>query len=298
MNQNGDQLDINLRSSQEEVGLLIFNMTGLGSPVATVNGIGGPSFDGVRVNSVKADARHMVLSLAIPGVGEAEEEARALIYEFFPVKQTIILGVKTANNDVYIQAIVESNDMNHFSKVVNAVISLFCPKPYFIDRSSREVTMNAISGIPGFYFPFSNESLISPLIIFGRVTSKPTASILYNSGVETGCDISIRFNGQVTAMTIGNSNGAQEMSLHLEHVETMLGSSVTSGDRLLINTRVGEKKIIFIRDGVQHSAIGVIGIEDDWIQMRPGRNLIVVNIDEGLELVEVDIKFNPLRDGI
>ena len=297
-NQNGDQLDINLRSSKEDLGLLIFSITGLGAPKATVNGIGGPSFDGVRVNSIKTDARHMILTITIPVVGTAEEKARALIYEYFPVKQLILFGIKTEEHDVYIQAFVESNEMNHFAKVVNTAISLFCPQPFFIDTSVREVTIDIYSGIPRFSFPFSNESLITPLIIFGDVTSKPTASILYDSGVITGCDINIRFDGSATNITIGNSNGSQEMVLHLDRVETMLGSPITNGDRLLINTRVGEKKIIFVRDGVQYDTIGIIGIEDDWIQIRPGRNLIVMSMDEGLGLVGADIKFSPLRDGI
>ena len=79
-NPNRNILELNLRSSAQEVGLLIFNIEGLGPPKATVNGQGGPNFDGIRASSVRTDARHLLMTLAVVEGGDLEEDAKQRIY--------------------------------------------------------------------------------------------------------------------------------------------------------------------------------------------------------------------------
>ena len=115
-NPSGEYLELNLATSGEDEGLVVFSMEGLGSPAATVNGQGGPNFDGIRVSSVQVDARHIVLTLAVSETGYPEEEARKKIYNYFPIKQNILVGIKTDLKDVYTTAIVETLEMNAFAK--------------------------------------------------------------------------------------------------------------------------------------------------------------------------------------
>lgn len=297
-NQNGDRLDLPLSTSGEEHGIYVFNTEGLGSPVATVNGTGGPAFDGIRVNSVRADARHLMLSLAIPEGGDREEEAKALIYKHFPVKQLVTFGIVTDRVSVYTEAFIEQNEMSEFSKIENSVISMVCPEPYFLDVSEWETTVTYDSGIPLFEFPFSNESLTLPQIIFGEVTNIPTAYVYYTGAVETGATFSLYFTGNVDGLTIANSNGSQLMSIDVSVGETLAGGPIQSGDQILINTRKGEKSIYFVRAGVRYNMLASIGITDDWIQVRPGVNAIVIGATTGLEYIETDIRVRPKREGV
>jgi len=290
-NAAGDHLDIAMRSSLDRHGLLIFNFDGLGSPDATIGGIGGPNFDGIRMNSVRTDARHMVLTLAIPGQGDAEEDAKALIYQFFPVKQIILLGVVTDRHNVYIEAVVESNNFNQFSKVENAVISLMCPKPFFKDLYAVEHTLSTLIGTPKFSFPFSNESLINPVIEFGEFLYVPSADIEYTGGVASGCDINIAFSGPATEIVITNTNGSQSMSITPDE-------EMEDGDQFLFNTRVGEKQATFVRDGVSTNILSLVGLFDPWISIRPGLNTIRITAATGIENLSCDIVFNPLRQGV
>ena len=297
INQNGRHLELNLRGSDNDVGLLIYNLTGLGSPKATVNGVGGPGFDGIRVNSVRTDSRHMVLTLAVPGVGTAEEVAKDLIYEFFPVKQQITIGFKTDSKEVYTKAYVENNEFNQFAKVENAVISLLSPNPYFIDVAEQELIIDYYSAIPMFEFPFFDDFATTPSLIFGERISS-TGVIAYTGGVETGIDINLYFSGYVSDITIANSNGQQAMTLDLNGAENFFNGAVENGDYVVINTRVGEKSAHFIRNGVWFDIINGIGIEDDWVELRPGTNTIVISATQGESLVEADIRYNQLREGI
>lgn len=295
-NQNGDYLELPLRTSGEAYGIYVFNLDGLGSPKATVNGVGGPGFDGVRVNSIRTDARHLVLSLAMPNPA-TEEAAKALIYKMFPIKQNITLGITTDSVEVKTECFVESNEVSQFSKIENATISLICPNPYFMDLVEWESSLSYDSGIPLFEFPFSNESLTDPLIEFGLVTTVPTAQILYDGAVETGAIFSLFFTGNVGGLSISNSNGGQIMTIDETVGEALAGSDIMTGDTIRINTRSGEKSVEFIRGGNTYNMIAGIGLDDDWITIRPGINYIVIGATTGVQYIEADIRFNPLREG-
>lgn len=292
-NPSGSTLELNLRRSGETVGLLIFNIEGLGPPQATVSGTGGPNFDGIRANSVRADARHLLITLAITKGGELEEDAKQRIYSHFPVKKEIVFGIKTDRKDVYIPAFVESNEFSQFSSVENAIISLFCPNPYFLDKLSKSIIVDPFSGVPNFECPFSNESLTVSTIEFGIITELPTAEISYGGEVQTGIDITLNFTGVVEDIVITNSNGNQQMTIDTSDVEP-----TASGDQIFINTRVGEKSIYFVRGTVWTNIINAVGIGDDWIGLRPGANTVTINATTGIDKIETEIEFRALSEGV
>ncbi len=199
----------------------------------------------------------------------------------------------TDRKDVYIPAIVESNEFNQFASVENAVISLLCPNPYFLDKMEKVVNIDDISGIPIFEFPFSNESLVLPLLKFGLVTGLPTAEIGYNGEVETGINININFTGAATDLVITNNNGAQLMTIDTADLEPL-----QSGDQIFINTRVGEKSIYFVRSTTWTNIINSVGIDDDWIGLRPGGNRVIIDAATGIDNVEIELRYRALSEGV
>lgn len=296
-NPSGDILDLNLRGSGDTHGLLIFNMSGLGPPKANINGQGGPNFDGVRVNSTRVNERHITLTLAVQGNGFIEETAKDKIYTFFPIKKQILLGIETDTKDVYVPAIVESNEFNQFAKVENAVISLYCSYPYFIDLRVHREIIRSDAVIPLFEFPFENASMVSPTIEFGYLTTLPTVFIDYRGEVETGADFILGFSGVISGdsggITITNQNSAQQMT-----IDVSLFGPTQAGDQIFINTRVGQKSIYFVRNSVWTNILNSVGINDDWIQLRPGNNTIIMNSATGIEYIETEIIYRSLREGV
>lgn len=297
-NQNGARLDLPLRTSIEENNIAIYNVEGLGSPVATVNGTGGPGFDGIRVNSIRTDARHITISFAIPNAGDREEEAKALLYQFFPVKQYITLGVKTDKRNIYIDAYVEQNEMTQFSQMEGSTVSLYCPKPYFIDIFSWDYSVTRDTGIPLFEFPFSNESLTEDLLIFSEVTEYPTVRINYIAGVTSGVYITLLLGGAVTGLQILNGNGSQVMNLDTSLPLAYFGGPTEDGDQIMIGTHPGSKWIYYVRDGEFFNMIAGVGLQDDWIEVRPGVNTIVTECTTGVAYLTMDLSFSPLREGV
>lgn len=274
-------------------GLHIFNMTGLGPAQATINGQGGPNFDGVRVNSTRVNERHITITLAVQGNGYIEESAKDKIYTYFPIKQQIILGVETDTKDVYIPAIVESNEFNQFAKIENAVVSLYCYFPYFIDRRVHRALVRNDAVIPLFEFPFQNASMVEPTIQFGYLVTLPTVFIDYRGEVETGADIVIEFLGATTDIVITNTNGNQQMTIDTANIGV-----TQAGDQIFINTRVGEKSIYFVRNSVWTNILNSVGIGDDWIRLRSGNNTIIMNAATGVDNMETEIIYSSLREGV
>ena len=297
-NPSGNILELNLRSSDQEVGLIVFNLTGLGPPKATVNSSGGPNFDGVRVTSVGADARHLLLTLAVANGLILEEDAKQKIYTFFPIKQEITFGIKTDRKDVYISAIVEENEFNQFAKVENAVISLFCPAPYFIDNVETKLLLSRDAAIPLFEFPFKNDSITLKELEFGYLVDTPKTTIDYTGEVKTGVDFIFNLFGWVDDLSIANSNGSQLMILDFTDAESYFGGQVTTGDQVYLVTRTGQKSVYFVRDTVWFNMINGVGLTDDWIDIRPGINNIVITANYGIEYVETEILFRALSEGV
>lgn len=297
-NTSGNILDIDLRNSGDELGLLIFNIEGLGPPKATVNGSGGPNFDGIRASSVRTDARQLIITLAITAGGTLEENAKQLIYTYFPIKQQINLGIVTDRKDVYIPAIVESNEFNQFAKVENAVISLYCPNPYFIEATSDSVIIPPESVVPLFEFPFENDGLAVDDLEFGYITTYPTAYIQYSGQVKTGVNINLSMSGYVEDVVITNSNGAQQMTLDFTDAETYFGSAVQNGDQVFINTKSGEKSVYFVRGTTFYNMINGVGIDDDWIELLPGTNIIVMTAVSGIDNMETEVEYHILSEGV
>lgn len=292
-NPAGKILELGLATSEEEHGIVVFNMTGLGPSKATINGQGGPNFDGIRVDSTRLDARHIVITLAVTTTGDSEEEAKDKIYTYFPIKQQIVFGITTDSKDVYTGAYVESNEFNQFAKVENAVISLYCPNPYLIDILSKKTVAASNYAIPFFEFPFQNSSLYTKNIIFGVIADLPTAYINYAGEVETGMDIVLEFSGAATAIVLTNSLAQQQMTIDVTGV-----GPTQAGDQIFINTRRGEKSIYFVRSGVWTNMLNYVGLDDDWLQLKPGVNTIIVNATTGISNIDTYIEYRPLREGV
>ncbi len=242
-NSQGNTLVLNLRTSFDDHGLQVFNLTGLGSPKATVSGLSGPTYDGITGEFVRTDARQLLLTLAIPVRGDAEETAKKKVYDFFPVKGVITFNVITDTRDVYVSAIVESVEMNQFSKVENAVISLYCADPYFLE-----------------------------MVEYQRYPTDPVDNtITYEGDVPTGCLITVIFGQEAgSPLTVTNDNGNQSMVVDL----TATGG-MSIGDTIYIDTRFGQKSIIHKKyTGALTDLISGVSPTTNWIELRPGDNNI------------------------
>lgn len=277
-NPGGSTLTLDMRTSQTDHDILIFNMDGLGSPKATIAGLGGPNLSGQVINAVKIDPRQINLTLAVTAhgtevSGNDEEVARAKIYQYFPIGQEIDFRVVATDKDVTIKAYVEQNEFNQFAKVENAVISLFCADPFF-----------------------KNVSQSTPSISAGGTT------VTYGGEVESGVDIVVDFTGSVTGdLTVTNSNNSQSMTFDFSQITQNVsgGLPIQNGDQLVINTRVGQKSVIYTRSSTDYNLFSGIGQNDDWLKLLPwGTNTVGWSVGGGSSNMDLELNFYPLQEGV
>jgi hypothetical protein len=276
-NPAGSILTLDMRTSQADHDILIYNIEGLGSPKATVSGLGGPNLAGSVINAIKIDYRQITLTLAITAhgseaAGNPEELARKKIYEYFPVGKEIDFRVIATDKDVTIKAYVEQNEVNHFAKVENAVISLYCAKPYW-DNFAQQ----------------------TPAISAGGTT-------VTKGEVDQGVDIFVDFTGSVTGdLTITNTNGSQSMTFDFTEITQKVsgGQPTQNGDRLIINTRVGQKSVVYTRSSTGYNLFSGIGINDDWLKLlAAGTNTIGWSVGGGSSNMDLELNYYPQQEGV
>lgn len=295
-NSRGERLDLDLRTSQETVGLTIISIEGLGSSKGMINTIGGPTYAGTNLNSKKVEQRNIVITLVNNFTGEDGSDVRELLYKYFSVTDEIIFGVVSDRRNANIAAVVETDPLRMFAKNENTEISLICPKPYFVDV---EETLVQFSGtVSGFSFPFSNRSISANKINFGKELGYIERVVNYKGDVSTGISIKLHTIGPVSGtIHLYNVTYNKIFTIDLDAVEEISGP-IEFGDDIYINTRVGQKSMILERGGITYDILNARGIFTDWLRLYPGLNALSYKVDSGSDNLELEIRYNALYEGI
>ena len=202
----------------------IRNIDGLEPVKASVNTSPYGSVDGAAYVDSSVTTRNIVLTVGMnpDWYDWTYESLRRLLYSYFMPKQPVQLVFYSDDMiPVQIQGIVESADVNQFSKDPEFVISVICPDPYFtaLDpkvvtgqsiRSGGEVTeidydgnveigihlqLTSVSGPdptsigiqigdPGLSY-FNVLATVNPLSVF-ELSSVPTQKFVQNVNLSTG----------------------------------------------------------------------------------------------------------------
>lgn len=200
----GDRIKLDLREP-EVSGFLIKSVTGLGPVKATVNTTEVVTNDGSMFNSARLSQRNIVFQIVFVDTvyGETIEDVRQKSYKYFPAKKNVEIIIETDNRYVRTNGYVESNEPNIFSSQEGTSISIICPDPFFYSAGEDGNNVTDFYSIdPLFEFPFSNESLTEPLLVFGEIQIKTEGVITYYGDAEIGVTIYIHAIGPANNITI------------------------------------------------------------------------------------------------
>ena len=294
-NYRGDSLKMELTRPQDS-GFIIEKVTGLGPGKANINTSEVSTNDGAIYNSARVPSRNIVISVKYL-FKETIEEARQTSYKYFPLKRKVTLLIETDNRMAEIEGYVESNDPDIFSQEEGSDISIICPNPFFYDALST--TETSFSGIvPAFEFPFSNESLIEPLLEFSVIEDVTDRVIDYKGDAEVGVTISIQARGEAGDITIYNVDTAETMVVYNSLVESLTGSGIVDGDEIIICTVRGQKSAKLIRQGKTTNILNCINRDADWFQLAKGPNTFAYDAVTGRNNLRVVITNRIIYEGI
>lgn len=296
----GDRIKLEL-GKPDVSGFLIKSITGLGPAKANVNTTEVSTNDGSLFNSARLSQRNIVLDMVFINTvyGESIEDLRQKSYKYFPLKKSVELTIETDNRYVKTTGYVESNEPNIFSSQEGTQISIICPDPYFYSagEDGNNVT-NFYSIDPMFEFPFSNESLDEPLLVFGEIQIKTEDVITYHGDSEIGVMIYIHAIGPATNINIYNTETREVMRINTEKISSLTGKGIVASDDIVINTAKGEKSITLIREGVSYNILNCLDKNTDWFTLAKGDNIFAFTADSGVTNLQFRVENKVIYEGV
>lgn len=296
----GDRIRLEL-GKPENTGFLIKSITGLGPVKANVNTTEVATNDGSMFNSARLSQRNIVIQMVFVNsiYGEDIEEIRQKSYKYFPIKKNVELVIETDNRYVRTTGYIESNEPDIFSKQEGTQISIICPDPYFYSASEDGNNVTDFYSIdPMFEFPFSNESLSEPLLVFGEIQIKTEGVITYSGDSEIGVMIYIHAIGPAKHINIYNTETREVMTIDTVKLEKLTGRGLIAGDDIIINTLKGEKSITLIRSGVSYNILNCLDKNTDWFTLVKGDNIFAFTADSGVTNLQFRIENKVIYEGV
>ena len=167
------------------------------------------------------------------------EKARDDLYKWFAPKQKVTLRVKTGSRNLTIDGYVESFEADLYANPQLVQISLICPDPYLKALNSSEVT------IPG--------------------------TVSNTGDVESGGVFTITMTSSGSSITITDTVNGSAKRFRMDDL------TLQSGDKVIIDTRVGQKSVKLNRSGSISSLMGNVDPSSDWLQIQPGANVFTIS---------------------
>ena len=287
-NYRGDSLELPL-TWPNDAGLLISKIDGITPGNVQVNSQDFAVLDGGIYNSSRMQTRNITIEFYYGWAGMIPndqnhdvETARHIAYQYFPVKTQVRLDFLTEERNLSIWGYVEGNDTDIFSEHEKGQVSIVCPDPYFYEKDTVAYTIGSV--IPEFEFPFSNESLDSPLICFGDWGSRYVYDVGYNGDIEVGAIIRIYFAKDPSGLTdieIHNADHNTVLSLNLAEIQSNTGVTFAVNGSLVIDSVRGQKDVYYELYGKKTSIIGYFDVMNfPWMYLTPGKNQFAVLMDE------------------
>lgn len=296
----GDRIKLEL-GKPDVSGFLIKSITGLGPAKANVNTTEVSTNDGSLFNSARLSQRNIVLDMVFINTvyGESIEDLRQKSYKYFPLKKSVELTIETDNRYVKTTGYVESNEPNIFSSQEGTQISIICPDPYFYSAGEDGNNVTTFYSIdPMFEFPFSNESLDEPLLVFGEIQIKTEGVITYHGDSEIGVMIYIHAIGPATNINIYNTETREVMRINTEKISSLTGKGIVASDDIVINTAKGEKSITLIREGVSYNILNCLDKNTDWFTLAKGDNIFAFTADSGVTNLQFRVENKVIYEGV
>lgn len=259
----------------------VYKVDGLTPPAATVNSSANTTIDGSTINSVRVENRNIVIYLTIEG---EVEKNRINLYKYFPLKKNVTIYYKNDSRDVYTNGVVDTIECDLFANKQVAQISIICPNPYFKSVENNITEFSTINS--AFEFPFDIDE---GGMVFSDITPPARKTVINEGDIETGVIINLFASGNVSMPIIYDVIKQTFIALDVDMV---------NGDKIEINTNVGEKKITLTRDGVTTKILGNMRPNSTWFTLEAGDNVFTYECADGIENLQVTFTNRVLYGGV
>ena len=273
-NERGQQIEFSVYSP-----FFINNIDGISGLKNIIYQNKGMGQDGSTYMGSTLGNRNIVIQGAIT---ENKEQNRIKLLSIINPKLKAKLIYTDGNIKKYVECVVETAPTITKENKPKFQMSLICPNPYWRDTAENKKQIVLWKG--DFHFP-----LIIPQdkgIIIGHREPSLIVNIENNGQVKTGMIIEFFARGTLKNPSLFNVNTREFIKVNKEMV---------AGEKIIINTNFGKKKILQELNGVTTDILNyldIIGGGDTFLQLDVGDNLFRYNADKNLDNLEVSIYYN------
>lgn len=295
-NHLGDSIVLELMRP-EKSGFIVKSIDGLGPVKANINMTNSATNDGAVYNSAFMNTRDIRLSLLYYQTkDETIEDIRQKSYKYFPNKKKVRIQIETENRIVWTEGYVENNEPQIFSPESGCTINIRCPDPYLYSLYESNTIFYGVE--PLFEFPLENASTDERLLELSTIINKSTAVVFYKGDCEVGCTIVIDAIGPVSDITIHRADSPEYMNIDTNKLIPIVGSEIVSGDTIIIETSVGNKSIVLVRDGIRYNILNCLSKDSTWFTLSKGDNIFSYAVRDGAECVQFRISNKIVYYGV
>ena len=279
----------------EQSGFAVLSVEGLGPVKADISLTEMAAMDGSMYNSARAEPRNIVFRLRFLPKPDIET-TRQKSYRYFPLKRRVEILILSDNRTVETYGYVESNEPDIFRSEEETIISVRCPEAYLYGETDQVTIFSSQTAL--FEFPFSNESLVSPLLEMSSISFETEKTVIYNGDAQIGLLIHIHANGSANDIVITNSVTLETLTIDSAALIASVGADITAGDDFYISTVKGNKYATLIRGSTEYNILNCLGDNPTWFELDRGDNIFAFDADSGLSNLEFDITNRIAYEGI
>lgn len=260
----------------------IDGISGLKNIIYSNKGMGQ---DGSTHTGNTLDNRNIVIQGAIL---ENKETNRNELLSIINPKLKSKLIYTDGDIERYVECIVETAPVITKENKSKFQISLLCNNPYWRDYIDTKINIALWKG--DFHFP-----LIIPQrkgITMGHREPSLIVNVNNTGQVKTGMIIEFYARGTLKNPSLFNVNTREFIKIN---------KGMVAGEKFIINTNVGKKKILQELNGISTDILNyldIVGGGDTFLQLDVGDNLFRYNADSNLDNLEVSIYFSPQYLGV
>lgn len=146
----GETLELKLTNPYDN-GIYVNKVEGLGYPQTNINSSKISSYDVALYNSQEVSERNIVLTLGLTGAPSVEG-SRHLLYEYLPIRCSILIEFSTDERVAYVNGYVETIEPDIFNSQEVVQVSIICLDPYFHIGGSKKTYIQSGNIYPNFQF--------------------------------------------------------------------------------------------------------------------------------------------------
>lgn len=265
--QNNSQVSFN------STGIMIQSVEGLDPVKANINLGHLTSNIGQNYLSYTLPERNIVITAFIY---RSPDQIRNKIFSAFTTGEKVNIEI----NGKIIDGIVESIETARFKIGQTIQISIICPYPFF--RAKEAQTIMASNVDPRFKFPFYCNN--GETFVFGELKDNITLTVV-NEGRAVGGIFTLQATGQVVNPVITDLKTGDTMGIK---------DTMAEGEKIIINTRLGEKSIYhYTEDEARSKILKKISPDFEWAQIGAGDTLFKVEAEQGISNLQVELSYYP-----